>query len=91
MYINELTGDFPLYEGDIRLQYPNIGEIFELPEGFKEVLASLLPELLEDEKAVPLAPIVDINGQYRQEFSIEKLTEEEIENKAIMRSTYEKI
>jgi hypothetical protein len=91
MYINETTEEFPLYEGDIRLLYPDMGETFELPEGFSEVLSSPVPELLEGEKAIQAKPIINSDGQYEQVFVIESLTEEELENKAKMRSIYEKI
>jgi hypothetical protein len=36
-YIHIESGKYPLYEGDIRLDYPDMGEEFVLPEGYAEV------------------------------------------------------
>ena len=86
-YINTDTNEYPLYEGDIRLLYPNIGNDFVLPNGFAEVPDSNLPEITETQVAEETTPKLNANGIYEKVYIIRELTQEEINAKAIMRES----
>lgn len=42
-YIKLLTGEYPRHEGDIRLEHPEIGEMFECPSTYAPVTMSDTP------------------------------------------------
>lgn len=46
-YIDNITLEYPLYEGDIRLRHPEIGEEFILPEKYSPVYFSEFPQVSE--------------------------------------------
>lgn len=79
-YINTLTLEYPLHEGDIRNEYPQIGEVFFLPNDvFAEVEDTPLPSFGEDEALAEHAPEL-VDGRWIRQFSIRILTAEEIED-----------
>ena len=89
-YINKITNEYPLYEGDIRLAHPEISEEFILPEEFAVVIESQLPELQENEIFYEMPPVLNNDGNYEKVYETRMLTEEEMAQKAEMRKEYEK-
>lgn len=44
-YRETATGDYPLFEGDVRLRCPDIGDLFVCPEGYEPVYEAPFPEI----------------------------------------------
>ena len=78
-YIKLSTLEYPLYQGDIRLEHPEIGEIFVCPDTYAEVLHTNPPDV-EDctEIFFPKQPEL-INGQWTTVWGVRNITPEEIE------------
>ena len=82
-YINTLTLEYPLHEGDIRNEYPQIGEVFLLPNDvFVEVEDTPLPSFGEDEALAEHAPEL-VDGRWIRQFSVRMLTAEELEDRRV--------
>lgn len=76
-YINTMTGQYPLHEGDIRLENPGIGEVFELPGGYEPVTITEPPTPGPDQYAREAAP-VQIDGKWVSTWEVIDLTPEQI-------------
>lgn len=69
-YINLTTQKYPCYEGDIRLLYPDMGDVFICPEEFELVTPSPLPEYDEDTQSVELlAPLLS-NDEWLEQWKV---------------------
>jgi hypothetical protein len=80
-YINTTTLQYPLFQGDIRLDFPDMGDEFVLPDGYAEIVSTPWPEDYDSDlfRVVELAP-ENVNGVWMQRFDIVAKTETEIEN-----------
>ena len=80
-YINIATLQYPLFQGDIRLEFPNMGEEFILPEGYAEIISIPWPENYDPKlfRVAELSP-ENVNGNWMQRFEVVAKTEIEIEN-----------
>lgn len=87
-YINTKTSEYPFYEGDIRLLYPEMGENFILPAEFAVVLDSPLPDLTETEIFEESTPKLNNNGTYEKVYTVRQLTAEEIKIKEDIANSY---
>lgn len=72
-YIKVSTKEYPLYEGDIRLVYPDIPEHltsqnFPCPEDYAEVVV-ILPDYNPDTHTIQEISPVEINGVWYAQFS----------------------
>jgi hypothetical protein len=76
-YINTITGQYPLFEGDIRLGDFNIGEVFVLPEGYALVTITDPPLHTKNQYAIEDMP-VKINEQWFSTWTVIDLTLEQI-------------
>lgn len=79
-YLKIDTLEYPLYQGDIRLKHPEIGNEFILPEGYVEVEPVDLPIKNENQDYIRLAP-EKIDGKYFQRIGVRDLTENEIQER----------
>jgi hypothetical protein len=83
-YIKLLTLEYPRYEGDIRLEYPEIlesetGDTFPCPETYAPVRWVDAPELnAETQTAYELAP-VNADGVWSMVWAVRDMTQEEID------------
>lgn len=73
MFINLVTKDFPRYEGDIRLEYPNMGDQFVCPSNY-----AVVEELAQPEFDVSIHNLIyDIpfeeNGSWKVGFVVENM------------------
>ena len=75
-YILKSTGQYPIHRGDIRLLYPDMGELFVLPEEYAEIEFDDWPEAGLNHKVVIL-PLEINNGRYFQKFEVVPYTEED--------------
>jgi hypothetical protein len=78
-YINKETNEYPLYEGDIRLLYPDMGNEFILPIDFAEVTENALPTITENQTFAETTPTLNADGSYERVYVIRDLTEEELQ------------
>jgi hypothetical protein len=77
MYIHTETKEFPLYEGDIRLVYPNMVE-FVLPEQYAEVVVDPAPTCDITDIAERLPPEL-YDGQWVCKWAVRKVPDEDME------------
>jgi hypothetical protein len=77
-YINITTKQYPLHQGDIRLEVDGIGEEFVCPEGYAEVQPSLIPVMTDTQNCVEEAPILLQDGTWIKQFRVFDMTAEEI-------------
>ena len=90
LYINTETNTYPLYEGDIRLLHPEIGDQFVLPVGYAVVEEGIIPEAGINKKFEEELPVPTESGIYQRVFVERDLTEEEINRNAAIREQYDK-
>lgn len=89
MYIKLSTLEFPLYEGDIRLEHPEItveqtGPTFPCPNTYAPVAyVKPLDINYQTQLAEMIAPIQDESGNWKTAWTVRDLTIEEIENRKI--------
>ena len=79
-YINKKTKEYPLYEGDIRLLYPEMGNEFILPADYAEVPESDLPTITETQTFTETTPQLNVDGSYEKVYVIRDWTEEELQH-----------
>jgi hypothetical protein len=77
--VNKETNEYPLYEGDIRLIYPDMSDEFILPAHFAEVPESAFPSITETQIASEVAPQLNADGFYERVYVIRDLTEQELQ------------
>jgi hypothetical protein len=78
-YINKKTNEYPLYEGDIRLLYPDMGSEFILPNDFAEVIENDLPAVTENQTFTETTPKLNADGVYERVYVVRELTDEELQ------------
>jgi hypothetical protein len=79
IYINTDTNEYPLYQGDIRILYPDMGDDFVLPNGYAEVEDTLLPTIEIGQTFDEALPVFNsATDKYERIFTVRDLTEEEI-------------
>lgn len=69
-YRDVVTGEYPLFEGDVRLRCPDIGAVFVCPEGYEPVYATPLPELPSEVWLRRELPPERVNGVLTQRFEL---------------------
>lgn len=77
LFINESLGLYPRHPGDIKLIDRSWEPGKPLPEGWEEVIATQPPTVESDEIWEEIPP-AKIDGVWHRQFSVRKLTEEEI-------------
>ncbi len=82
-FINTTTFEYPLFEGDIRLLYPEIlesqtGESFPIPLGFSTVVLTEPPQVDEITQATLEETPVQVDGIWYRTWAIKNRTQEEI-------------
>lgn len=79
-YINKETNEYPLFEGDIRLLYPDMGNEFILPDNFATVPESDLPLITENQTFEEITPQLKDDGTYERVYVIRDWTQEELQH-----------
>ena len=82
-YIKISTLEYPLYEGDIRLEHPEIMEdqtsdTFPCPNTHSLVKTSEVPEYNSDTQTIIESAPTETNGIWSTQYSIRDFTEEEL-------------
>lgn len=74
VYINTSTMEYPLYEGDIRLAFPTMGNPFVLPEGYAEVHSVDAPVVERTDVVPTCAPVEQapqlVNGVWTMTWAV---------------------
>jgi len=84
-YIKISTLEYPRYEGDIRLEYPEITEDqtepnFPCPDTYAKVQATSVPNYDKDTQLIyEIAPI-QVDGIWTQQLAVRDMTDEELKN-----------
>jgi hypothetical protein len=80
-YINSTTLQYPIYQGDIRLEHPEIGEDFVCPSGYSEVFSTT--PVFDEKTEVPYvaSPIQDVSGVWWQQWAVRPPTQEELDSR----------
>lgn len=76
-YVKIATGEYYFYEGDIRLEYPNMGKPFVCPPEYVKVKETPVPsydDMIED--AVGRVELID--GEWTQVWQVVPLSPEKI-------------
>ena len=76
-YINLLTLEFPRYEGDIRLDHPEIGEDFVCPSTYAPVTVSPEPSIDSQNQKLQFGSPYESNGWWVVDLIVVDLTDEE--------------
>ena len=88
-YINLLTLEFTRYEGDIRLDHPEIGEEFVCPSTYAPVTVSPEPVIDSQNQKLQFGSPYENNGQWVVDLVVVDLTDEEKAMKNRRRSEVE--
>lgn len=71
-------GEYPRYQGDIRIQFPDWDDSQSLPDGWVEVQDVPLPEVELGYKVEEAFP-EEINGVYHRKWTVREMTAKELE------------
>ena len=74
--------DYPLFIGDLQLEYPDWIPGNHLPEGWEEVEESDRPNIFSGQKHIELFPEF-VNGKWKRVWSVVDMTQEELDAVAI--------
>jgi hypothetical protein len=77
-YIKVSTNEYPRHEGDIRLEYPDMGDVFVCPDAYSPVEQVTAPEIDGMTQVVFELPPVFTDGVWRMVWGSRNLTPEEI-------------
>jgi hypothetical protein len=80
-YIKLETLEYPRHQGDIRLEYPEMGEQFVCPDTYAFVDLDLTPEYDPDTHTFEWQFPSNENGKWIQKAKVRLLTQDEIDNK----------
>lgn len=87
-YLNTITGEYPLYEGDIRLSFPNIGEEFVCPEGVVPV-TWVDPPTVEVKEMPYIVGAEQTSDGWKTKWAVRVMTDEEWEAQEAARLAHE--
>jgi len=78
-YIKLTTLEYPRYQGDIRLEHPEIGDEFVCPDTYAYVEDSVIPEFNEALQFLFETAPIQVDGVWQQTWFVRDKTEEELE------------
>lgn len=68
-YIKLATMEYPRHQGDVRLEYPDMGNEFVLPETYALVQETPEPEVTETQMVVEQFPVLN-NGVWERQWVV---------------------
>jgi hypothetical protein len=83
-YLKIATGEYYFYEGDIRLEHPNMGAYFVCPPEYVKVKETALPiynDMIED----VVGTVEFVGGQWTQVWQVVQLSLEKITDLQVQR------
>lgn len=78
-YIKVATQEYPLHQGDIILEHPELENNFVLPEGYAPVRIATPPAYDKSVSVLESQPPVLQNGEWIANWSVRMLTPEELQ------------
>jgi hypothetical protein len=93
MYIKLSTLEFPRYEGDIRLEHPDItadqtGPSFPCPNTYASVQYVVAPSIPSTQVAEMQPPVQDESGNWKMAWAVRDLTQDEIQTAQAFNQQY---
>ena len=79
-HIKLLTLEYPRFQGDIRLEHPEIGEEFVCPETYAPVEYVEIPEFDNQTQTAYELPPTQTDGVWRMVWAVRDFTAQEIED-----------
>jgi len=79
IYIKLSTGEYPRHEGDVRLEYPDMGEQFVLPDTYAHVQSTEMPEHDYITQRAVETPPIQVNGQWIMQWMVRDATQQELD------------
>ena len=79
IFIKLATGEYPRHQGDVRLEYPDMGDEFVLPETYAQVRYVDPPAYDYILQRAEEAPPVLIDGEWVMQWRIRQATQFEID------------
>ena len=80
IYIKLATNEYPRHQGDIRLEYPDMGEEFVLPDTYAPVQWVAPPAHDEVNQRVQETAPELVDGQWFMRWTVRNATEQELAN-----------
>lgn len=77
VYIKLSTLEYPRYQGDIRLEHPDIGDVFVCPNTYSEVFEVPMPDIDFNNQTCYEMPPQKNDEKWTMVWGIRDLTEEE--------------
>jgi hypothetical protein len=78
IYIKLTTGEYPRHQGDVRLEYPEMGDDFVLPDTYAQVQSTEPPEHdLITQRAEETFPVL-VNNVWVMQWHLRNATQEEM-------------
>ena len=68
-YIKLATMEYPRHQGDIRLEHPDIGDVFVCPDTYAHVHDTPEPEVTETQMVVEQFPVQN-NGAWERQWAV---------------------
>jgi len=78
IYIKLSTGEYPRHQGDVRLEYPDMGDVFVLPETYAHVQSTEPPDHNRITQRAVETPPIEIDGQWVMQWLVRDATQEEL-------------
>ena len=89
-YIKLSTLEYPRYQGDIRLDHPEIGNDFVCPDTYTPVADTEPPSFDGSTQTIEQVSPVQVDGVWLQTWIIRDLTAEELEAKRLIQEQYDR-
>jgi len=83
VYIKISTLEYPRYEGDIRLEHPEIADVFVCPETYAPVEEVVAPEFDYVTQTAYQLPPVNTNNIWCMAWAVRDLTAQELEDRRV--------
>lgn len=82
-YIKISTLEYPRYEGDIRLEYPNLpfgsGDDFQLPDNYARIDQSNKPQYDHKTQYLVFSTPTQVDGQWFATYEVRDYTQQELD------------
>jgi hypothetical protein len=79
IYIKLATGEYPRHQGDVRLECPDMGDEFVLPETYAQVQSTEPPEYDFVTQRAEETPPVLVNGVWVMQWRVRDATQQELD------------
>jgi hypothetical protein len=75
-YIKTGTGEYPVFEGDLRFLCPDMEDVFVCPSGYAAVYEAALPEPPTTPHMLFELPPADLGGYFERRFTFKEIAQQ---------------